>query len=178
MCLNVTMKWAAPFSHLAIDGLLNLTYVVHTHYKSQIVPQGIFWNHTHLCMNIDFYRLRNTGRGYCSPVICQWWMATHACDSFFVCNIFPFTPYIICSVWMPDTDWSPGMRCLQFYYHMAGSSVGTLAALRSWKHSKDTMTLWQRSGHQGDDWREAHLEVLLYGFNIQVSAQGRGHAIA
>ena len=54
----------------------------------------------------------------------------------------------------PDTG-----RCLQFWYHMLGSTIGKLNVYVNTNVSdNDTRTLlWSRGANVGDAWRKAHI---------------------
>lgn len=71
------------------------------------------------------------------------------------------TNYQKAVAWIPGTDWPVGIYCLQFYYHMAGSGMGTMAVARR-LHLGAHGVLWQRSGHQGAEWNQASSTMLLY----------------
>ncbi|CAH3109770.1 unnamed protein product [Pocillopora meandrina] len=49
-------------------------------------------------------------------------------------------------------------RCLSFWYHMYGSSTGTLNVLILDKDGTSNLA-WSKSGDQGDQWREAKLTL-------------------
>ena len=47
-------------------------------------------------------------------------------------------------------------RCLSFWYHMYGSSIGTLNVYIVDKDNKSTL-VWSKSGDQGNHWNETKL---------------------
>ena len=49
-------------------------------------------------------------------------------------------------------------RCLSFWYHMYGSSTGTLNVYIKDKDDKWTL-LWYKSGDQGDQWIQAKVTI-------------------
>nr|XP_022288523.1 MAM and LDL-receptor class A domain-containing protein 1-like [Crassostrea virginica] len=56
-----------------------------------------------------------------------------------------------------------GPRCLTFWYHMYGSSMGSLNVLRN-----DTQ-VWTRSGDQGNSWHRAEIDIGTVGANYRVT---------
>ena len=44
-------------------------------------------------------------------------------------------------------------RCLNFWYHMHGSNIGTLNVL------VDGSTVWTRKGNQGNSWKRAEITI-------------------
>ena len=55
-----------------------------------------------------------------------------------------------------------GPRCLTFWYHMYGSSMGSLNVLRN-----DTQ-VWTRSGDQGNSWHRVEIYIGTVGANYRV----------
>jgi len=53
----------------------------------------------------------------------------------------------------PVFSFSGGGKCLSFYYHMHGSTMGKLNVYVGSK------LVWTRSGDQGDVWRQASLAL-------------------
>lgn len=49
-------------------------------------------------------------------------------------------------------------KCLKFWYHMYGSTVGTLAVYKK-TGSLVGIRIWRRSGDQGDEWLVAQVSV-------------------
>ncbi|MEE6467128.1 hypothetical protein FKM82_007144 [Ascaphus truei] len=61
----------------------------------------------------------------------------------------------------PEVSSHNTAHCMTFWYHMSGPHVGTLSIKLKYKRQEDfDQTLWTVSGHQGDQWKEAH--VLLH----------------
>lgn len=63
-------------------------------------------------------------------------------------------------------DMLAGDRCLEFYYHMFGSSMGTLNAYLAVDGVPGT-PVWTLSGNQGFAWKKASLTVS-HAVNSQV----------
>ena len=64
--------------------------------------------------------------------------------------------------WLPSGPRPMGTYCLEFFYHMRGANVATLAVIRRWKGVSRVSAIWQRSGNLGPEWRKASLDIFLY----------------
>ena len=55
----------------------------------------------------------------------------------------------------------PGDYCIEFYYHMRGSNVGTLNVYKLSPNEtlENATPVWTMSGNQGNEWRVASIEV-------------------
>lgn len=51
-----------------------------------------------------------------------------------------------------------GQHCLQFFYHMKGSNLGTLNVYQKFKIKKRDR-VWAASGDHGEDWNEVVLNL-------------------
>lgn len=62
-------------------------------------------------------------------------------------------------------------KCVQFWYHMYGSTVGSLAL---YKKTGSTVgaRIWSRSGNQGDEWLAAQVNVWSPIRAFRISYQG------
>ena len=67
-------------------------------------------------------------------------------------------------------------KCAQFWYHMYGSSVGTLALYKK-TGSSVGRRIWSRSGNQGDEWLVAQVNVWspVRAFRISFEGQVAGN---
>ena len=52
---------------------------------------------------------------------------------------------------------------------MHGQNVGTLQVLRQTGVKEEPAVMWQYSNEQGESWREANVDILLYGDQIRVN---------
>ena len=68
---------------------------------------------------------------------------------------------------MPKTRSS----CLEFWYHMYGSTVGTLTLYKKTGSSIGTR-IWSRSGNRGDEWLVAQVNVWSPVRSFKISFQG------
>ena len=59
-------------------------------------------------------------------------------------------------------------RCMQFWYHMNGSHIGTLNVYMRVYGQSETK-LWSLSGDQGTAWKAARLQILSGGRHYQVT---------
>lgn len=62
--------------------------------------------------------------------------------------------------------WGP--KCFRFYYHMYGSHIGKLGVLLQIRGPYGNYLMWQKSGQQGNQWREANIDIG-YASEFQVS---------
>ena len=49
-------------------------------------------------------------------------------------------------------------HCLSFYYHMYGSTTGTLSVYRQFSKTVRHL-LWRRTGNQGNMWRQGKVDI-------------------
>ena len=61
-----------------------------------------------------------------------------------------------------------GPKCFRFYYHMHGSHIGKLGVLLQIRGPYGYYLIWQKSGQQGNQWREANIDIG-YASEFQVS---------
>ena len=62
-------------------------------------------------------------------------------------------------------------QCLQFWYHMYGSSLGTLSLYKK-TSSAVGPRIWTRSGNQGDEWLVAQVNVWSPLRSFRISFEG------
>ncbi|CAH3118157.1 unnamed protein product [Pocillopora meandrina] len=62
-------------------------------------------------------------------------------------------------------------RCMQFWYHMNGSHIGTLNVYMRVYGQSETK-LWSLSGDQGTAWKAARLQILSGGRHYQIIFEG------
>jgi len=70
-----------------------------------------------------------------------------------------------------------GPKCFRFYYHMYGSHMGNLDVFLQIRGQYGNYLMWQKSGEQGNQWREANID-LGYADEFQVvlnAVVGRGY---
>ena len=60
----------------------------------------------------------------------------------------------------------PGSYCVQFAYHMYGTSVGSIEIMAIEEPSNVPIREWRQSGTQGNRWRSAYFEYFS-GNNVQ-----------
>jgi len=59
----------------------------------------------------------------------------------------------------PPIDYG-GTACVDFYYHMHGSAIGSLQLLTSTRGAGQPW--WRKDGHQGDQWNLAQVQITLH----------------
>merc|ERR1712004_601708 len=74
-----------------------------------------------------------------------------------------FDPAIL---WLPDRAWEGQDYCMQFFYSMYGSDMGSLSIVANGLHdenitSNHTSVFWQRSGDQGPGWLQGYVDVQM-----------------
>ena len=52
-----------------------------------------------------------------------------------------------------------GPKCFRFYYHMYGRHIGRLDVLLQIHGQPGNYLMWRRSGEQGNQWREANVDI-------------------
>ena len=52
-----------------------------------------------------------------------------------------------------------GPKCFRFYYHMYGSHIGKLGVFLQVRGRYSNYLTWQKSGQQGNQWREANVDI-------------------
>ena len=62
-------------------------------------------------------------------------------------------------------------KCLQFWYHMYGSSIGYLTVYKKTGSSVGTQ-IWRLSGNQGDEWLVAQVNVWSPLRSFRLSFEG------
>ena len=73
------------------------------------------------------------------------------------------------SISFPPT--SASGRCISFWYHMYGSSIGTLNAYFRKLKNGNTIgneLMWQLKGNQGDNWQQGRIPISVTSY-YQVS---------
>lgn len=85
---------------------------------------------------------------------------------------------IIKSIRFPPV--SASGKCMSFWYHMKGSSIGKLNVFfRVLDASKKPMTLmWQLSGNQGDKWQQGRIAITLKTYHQIVIEAVRGSSFS
>ena len=68
---------------------------------------------------------------------------------------------------MPKTS----AKCLQFWYHMYGSSIGSLTVYKKTTSGVGTQ-IWTLSGNQGDEWLVAQKSVYSPVRSFRLSFEG------
>lgn len=64
-----------------------------------------------------------------------------------------------------------GGKCLQFWYHMYGSSIGSLNIYVKTGTAYPGRQMWTRSGNQGNQWLIGQVSITTSsGFNVSVVA--------
>ena len=58
-------------------------------------------------------------------------------------------------------------QCLQFWYHMYGSSIGTLNVYTAQFFFQRLS--WTKTGNQGNEWRKAQVSLPLYFFGVSIT---------
>ncbi|XP_078353410.1 MAM and LDL-receptor class A domain-containing protein 1-like [Oculina patagonica] len=71
-----------------------------------------------------------------------------------------------------------GPKCFRFYYHMYGRHIGRLDVYLQIRGYNYNHLMWRKSGEQGDQWKEATVEIGYTGESQVVlqAAVGRGYA--
>ncbi len=62
-------------------------------------------------------------------------------------------------------------NCLTFYYHMWGSSIGSLNIL-TFSNNALSLPIWQRNKNYGDEWNLAEVPLTSNNANYQVAFEG------
>lgn len=52
-----------------------------------------------------------------------------------------------------------GPKCFRFFYHMYGRHIGRLDVLLQIEGHYGNRLMWRKSGEQGDQWKEATVEI-------------------
>ncbi|XP_041658947.1 MAM and LDL-receptor class A domain-containing protein 1 [Cheilinus undulatus] len=71
--------------------------------------------------------------------------------------------------------------CFTFWYHMFGSTVGSLKVLLQTAGDKEKTLVWQKSGNQGDEWQPVQIHLVLqevHQVTVEASVGGEAGDIA
>ncbi|XP_071965426.1 MAM and LDL-receptor class A domain-containing protein 1-like [Antedon mediterranea] len=71
----------------------------------------------------------------------------------------PRIPFDAAELSSPLLPTSADSKCLQFWYHMHGKSIGSLEVYRVTPAINEKMLLWSNTGDQGDNWKKAILPL-------------------
>ena len=68
----------------------------------------------------------------------------------------------------PPITWTWPITCVQFWYHMQGSQMGTLRLLTSYPGASIGTQVWSKSGDQGEHWNRGSVTLRTGHVHLKV----------